>query len=416
MIKNFIFPDGRLIRVGGDTRARYTYCQAYLLPVLVFARDHLRDPDAERLAENCMRLMSREQAVNGDGSYYGRRLRGLRDQGYYYYMRLESDPPLAISQYLAWTRQSPIVNPASLSTVCSWHDELHNAFLLRENGIVRSFAQDGAQGPTLLCMPEEDSSLAEWQCSGFAEAVLRKEKTRSVSRWIERIPGGVVASGSSVTTETEPTGEGEGKYDALASRFAVAALPDGKSMIVLEFAEVLKDFTFRRLRTASLKIPNDVYNDHQRSYAARGRVFSLRMQDKAQIVDTDSTDLVIDGKIAIHAVYGIESWKIDHPEEPEIKLDNFRSMRSLYADTMCGHRIPDHRRLRKGFVAADTGYVISADPEGIWQSRVLKNEGRLRAVEVRSPDGRAWCFAANFGSSDAEWEGMTIPAGRAVLR
>ena len=415
VVKNFIFPDGRLMRIGGDTRARYTYCQAYLLPVLVFARDFLKDPDAERLAENYMELIFKEQSVNGDGSYFGKRLSGLRDQGYYYYMRLESDPPLALSQYLAWTPQSQGIAPAS-DTVCSWHDDFHNAFLIRGNGIIRSFVQDGAQGPTLLCMPERDSSLAEWQCSGFAEAILRKEKTRTLTHWIKAIPDGFIAAGSSITAETEPTGEGEGKYDALASYLAVAALPDGKSMIVLEFAEVLKDFTFLRIRTAALKIPNDVYNGHRRNYTSHGSSFTLRMQDKAQIIDTDSRDLVIDEKIMLHAVYGIGSWKIDHPEEPEIKLDTFRSMRSLYADTVCGHRTPDHQRLHKGAIAADTGYVISADTEGKWQSRVLKTEGMLRAVEVQAPDGRKWCFAANFGIADMEWEGISIPPGQAVLR
>ena len=140
------------------------------------------------------------------------------------------------------------------------------------------------------------------------------------------------------------------------------------------------------------------------------------MQDNAQLIDTDSHDLVIDDKIALHAVYGIESWKIDHPEEQEIKLDSFRSMRSLHADTVCGHRTPDHQRLRRGTAAADTGYVISADTEGKWLSRVLETEGRLRAVEVRAPDGRKWCFAANFGTSDTEWEGISIPSGQAVLR
>ena len=214
----------------------------------------------------------------------------------------------------------------------------------------------------------------------------------------------------------EPTGEGEGKYDALSAYLAVTALPDGKSMIVLEYTEVLKDFTFRRIRTAALKIPNDIYNDYKRSYAFHDHMLTLQMLDKAQIIDTDSRDLVIDGKIALHAVYGIGSWKIDHPEEQEIKLDHFRSMRSLYADTVCGHRTPDYQRLRKGTVVADTGYVISADIKGKWRSRMLETRGRIRAVEVQSPDGKKWRFAANFDASDTEWEGVLIPAGQAVLQ
>jgi hypothetical protein len=50
MVRRFIAPDGRLLRIGGDTRLRYSYCQDYLLPVLVFAAGHWEDPHALDLA------------------------------------------------------------------------------------------------------------------------------------------------------------------------------------------------------------------------------------------------------------------------------------------------------------------------------------------------------------------------------
>ena len=38
-MKSCIYSDGRLLRIGGDSRVRYCYCQDYLLPVLSMAAD-----------------------------------------------------------------------------------------------------------------------------------------------------------------------------------------------------------------------------------------------------------------------------------------------------------------------------------------------------------------------------------------
>src|SRR5690606_9322235 len=35
VVQRMIFADGRLCRVGGDSRVRYCYCQDYLIPVLI---------------------------------------------------------------------------------------------------------------------------------------------------------------------------------------------------------------------------------------------------------------------------------------------------------------------------------------------------------------------------------------------
>ena len=46
VVRNFIFADGRLLRIGGDTRARYCYCQNYLLPILLFVQDLFGETDS----------------------------------------------------------------------------------------------------------------------------------------------------------------------------------------------------------------------------------------------------------------------------------------------------------------------------------------------------------------------------------
>ena len=127
-VKNFFFDDGRLLRIGGDTRARYTYCQCYALPALWLAADFLRDADAVRLRERYLELLFQEQDSNRDGSFYGVRLRGLREQSYYYYTRLESDPALVLSQELWWARLASLPEPAAEPLpASSWHDSFRRS-------------------------------------------------------------------------------------------------------------------------------------------------------------------------------------------------------------------------------------------------------------------------------------------------
>ncbi len=48
-VKKFTFPDGRLLRIGGDTRVRYCYCQDFAVPMWIMMADCLKDMDAVML-------------------------------------------------------------------------------------------------------------------------------------------------------------------------------------------------------------------------------------------------------------------------------------------------------------------------------------------------------------------------------
>jgi hypothetical protein len=91
VVRRMVFGDGRLARIGGDSRVRYAYCQDYLLPALMYAADRLRDAQAPALLRGLVAIVAAEAAASGDGSLYGARLGWLREQSAYYYCRLESD-------------------------------------------------------------------------------------------------------------------------------------------------------------------------------------------------------------------------------------------------------------------------------------------------------------------------------------
>ena len=260
-VKNFFFDDGRLLRIGGDTRARYTYCQCYALPALWLAADFLRDADAVRLRERYLELLFQEQDSNRDGSFYGGRLRGLREQSYYYYPRLESDPALVLSQELWWARLASLPEPAAEPLpASSWHDSFHGAYLLKNHSAVRSFVQRGAAGPVALCLPADRSDLAEWEGNLLCRIGLHRREARQGRSAGKTGADFFVHCGSVEWVEAQPYGEGEGHYPVAESRFAVAALPDGRSMLVLERVVVLKESTFDQV------IPADMVDGNTKFY------------------------------------------------------------------------------------------------------------------------------------------------------
>ena len=134
-----IFSDGRLARIGGDTRARYAYCQEFLLPSLLYAADRLGDSEALALVPEQVELMRREYEGNGDGSFYGNRLDSMKQWSPYYYCRLESDRANALGQLLTYMDQMEVplatANPGAgaldVRTEAPWCNHHHGAVLHR---------------------------------------------------------------------------------------------------------------------------------------------------------------------------------------------------------------------------------------------------------------------------------------------
>ncbi len=92
LVKRLVFGDGRLCRIGGDSRQRYCYCQDYLLPSLLFAAEHFDDPHAQVLEAGALELVRTEQQVSGDGSFMSKRLATIRSVNPYYYTLLLHAP------------------------------------------------------------------------------------------------------------------------------------------------------------------------------------------------------------------------------------------------------------------------------------------------------------------------------------
>ena len=414
VVRNFIFPDGRLLRIGGDTRARYCYCQMYLLPVLLMMEDLRQDKESATWEQGLLGLLGKEQSGNPDGSFFGTRLEDMRYDSRYYYTRLESDP-FAVLGTGAWVRRSMALEqppePAPAPRPYEWHDDFHCADMVRTETTVRSAVR--TRGPLVLAQPLASSDLAEWFENGFTRIGGHRIGSESIRAFHKAFPGGFINSGLSQRIETGPFGEGELYYPVASSASACAALPDGKTLLVLEYVKCLKEHNLFSLHTICWQIPNDVHNDGRRNFTWPGGGCELRRLEGEKVIDTGSKHVNVDGELAFVLGYGAKSWKICAPRESwgEIKVN--RLMHTLYVDLLCGGvKLDRSCRCLPGEVLADTGYAVMAGvgaSEGEkYALEPLALSGMLRGVEFTAPGGEKWRFAANFGETPAGWEGKTL--------
>ncbi|MFT3785316.1 MAG: hypothetical protein QM770_04010 [Tepidisphaeraceae bacterium] len=75
-----LFLDNRFAYVGGQDWARYTYGQYFIVPVCVSLNRTIGDPDAATIELERIKRLAHEQALNGDGAFYSKRVtRGVYD-------------------------------------------------------------------------------------------------------------------------------------------------------------------------------------------------------------------------------------------------------------------------------------------------------------------------------------------------
>lgn len=425
VVKKFIFPDGRLLRIGGDTRARYCYCQMYLLPILLMMEDLYKDEEAAHFETGMLQLLKKEMLCNSDGSFFGTRLADMKWQSRYYYTRLESDAIAVLGMGAAVRRKYALLQePESpfIPESTQWYAPFHSAALVRTEKTARSFVRSGGGGPVVLNVPLANSDMAEWGGNGFAflGAYGIKTDKKSSRSHVTEFPGGFCAVSRWEHVEYHPRGEGEKNYALAESRSACAALPDGKSMIVLEKVTALKEHNLHEFCTLNWQIPNDLFNDGKRTFYGENFRKTLCSSDRNEVIETNSRCINADDKISFILGYGANSLKIYAPEKPRGVLLHCSDINSIYVNVICGEVALDPRKFyMPGEILADTGYAVISDVSSEEGSRCrlerLEAPEALRAVRYTAPDGQNWIFIANFSNEDLLWEGKKLSAGKSVL-
>lgn len=394
VVKHFHFPDGRLLRIGGDSRARYTYCQCYAVPMWLFAADFLGDREAAAFEKNWLAIMKKEMDSNADGTYYSKRLDNIRRTSYYYYCRLESDPLLVLSCGAYWRRKFSIVQPAEKmeNTPVRWSDDYHAAAFIRTGNTVRSWVKSGCFGNVGLCLPLNRSDLAEWHCNltGYAAGNRVQEVGRKGRQNL--LPGGFSYVGTASLVECQPWGEGENPYPVAERQTAVWVLPDGKSMIVAVRAVITKEITLRQVFGVNLEIPNDVYNNFTRHYEGGEFRADLKTAAKDEVIDTGSKLLNIDRCLSVRLLSGGSSLKIIRSAAKDIPVTG-KPLYSMSTDRIGSDPVIETRHWMPGEVLFDTVCLVSADTspdDAAKMTGSVVESGITHKIEVIGADGKTY--------------------------
>lgn len=432
VLRRFIFPDGRLARIGGDSRVRYSYCQEYLLPSLLYAADRFGDPHALGLAAAQVALMAQEHAASEDGTFYSRRLGHLRDANPHYFTRLESDRACVLAMLLNYLplvdQPAPAEIPFEDSVAGSWIEPEHGAVMHRSAARLASFSWRAYGLTQALCLPPGASDMAEWslnlcpvvrflgddgQGSGRHRRLLRQQT--------EEIDGGFVVCGSVMEGVDIRVDEGAACTDQAVSHIAFAALPDGHTCLGIHYVVSAGDrigYT-AELKSLHLALPNDLFNGFQRRLVSANGETDLHSPPPSETIDLESRWLHIDGQVGIAALYGGETLRVDRSAQR-------RGGRyaSLFVEEICLDVDHHLRRRPASAVLIDVGFAVLArvDADGtatVDGGAVEMGQPQVRGVWVRGVDGRRYTLLANFGEETVHLTlddlQATLPAGQAMI-
>lgn len=417
LVKTCTFPDGRLWRIGGDSRVRYCYCQDYAIPVWCFARDVFGDTDAAGFYATWLPQVAAEAATNGDGAFLSRRLRKLEEAAPLYTTRLEGDRVCSLGMAIAWG-QSADAAPADAVTapLTAWQDDLHGASLVREEKRFASWCWQASEPPQGMCLPPDGSDLAEWRhgLSGQLRGVGIVNDRRVCRHTDTRFDGGFATCGRVALTTDVFIGEGETEDEFATIDLAYAALPDGRTAVGLQRAVLLHRTVVRECKGLYLLLPNDCFNGYARRIATASGLRTLQGRPRhGACIRTSSRWLSVDDKLSVLGLYGGDEILLNQPHEPQIDIRSWKHQSNagdpgglLYADEICLGTCDDTSALWDAGTLFDIGFAIrtaaSAAETEAWSHtpsqrlEPLDGQPAVRAVRVSGADGHDYLVAANF--------------------
>lgn len=433
VLRRMIFPDGRLARIGGDSRVRYSYCQEYLLPSLLYAADRFGDPHALDLATGQLGLMHQEQAASEDGSFYGRRLAHMRATNPHYFTRLESDRACVLAMLLNYlplvTPPAAPASPFESSVAGGWAEPEHGAVLQRNPQRLASFAWRAYGLTQAMCQPPGASDMAEWAANlcpvvrflgddGQSPGAHRRLLTQQTHLH----DNGFVVCGAVLEGVDIRVDEGARCTDQATTWIAFAALPDGHTCLGLQYVVAAPDRVGYTVEVKSLhvNIPNDLFNAWQRRLTtAQGELVLKAPPERDEVIDLGSRWAHIEGQLGVVALAGGDQLRLDRSAQPR-----GGRYRSLYVDELCLDVEMGARRRPAGTVIVDVGFAVLASVDAATTAAVTGGALALtpeaaRGVWVTGVDGKRYGLVANTSSADVDVEvfgqRITVPAGEARL-
>lgn len=440
LVRRLVFGDGRLARIGGDSRQRYCYCQDYLLPTLVFAADHFGDPLAAHLEAGQLRLIAAEQDFNGDGSFLSRRLAPLSAASPYYYTRLEADKAVCLSMAALWRRLRPQIPPPARADdsaqleaelAGSWQEPEHGAMMHRSPTRLASWSWRACERPQGLCLPPDDGSLAEWsECLAgrvtplgeVPHAADGRSQHTLVRHMQSDFDGGFVTCGTTTDGAQINLPEGYRATDLVQHHLAFAALPDGHSALRMELARngPRRNY-FRSVRGLKLNVANDLWNGFVRTcFAADGEHRLEALLDGTERLEPlNSPWANVEDRIGVVCVYGGDGLSVYRPGRRTAGYAD-----SLHYDEVCMAVRLEPFDAPPGATLLDNGVVIIASLDHEATGDYAASRGAAlraecdrddaRAMLVRGQDGQAYLLATDFTEGEADPAALAVTLPKAT--
>jgi hypothetical protein len=289
-------------------------------------------------------------------------------------------------------------------------------------------AHSVAQG---LCVPPNDSSMAEWLSNLFpvvrfmGDDANEPGKHRRLLRHHITPLGkeGFVTCGAITEGVNTSFGEGSSCTDQAVTHIAFAALPDGKTCLCLQYVVTAADrvgYLIER-KDLHLAIPNDLFNGYCREvWSSAGRTELVSPPERDETLTIPGCWLNVDDRLGVVALHGGNGLLVDRSAARRAGR-----YQSLFVEEICMHVGHELTRCRPGAALVDIGFAVLS---GVTAERTAHVQGGavpfehegLRGAWVVGADGNRYALVANFGVADRDAEvfGETIrlAPGTATVR
>lgn len=436
IVKSCLFDDGRLLRVGGDTRVAYTYCQDYAIFAWLLAADTFADRDTSGYELGWLEQVHSEHQENPDGWFMKKRLERLWELSPMYFQRLEGDKACTLATAAYWHRVFDLsTSPARQDPpqiLPSWYDEYHGTWLVRGTNRVASWTWRAAERPTGVCVPADSSDMADWQ--GNLSAMVQGTgliQAMKPTLWTgEGFDGGFVTCGRCEARSGAPLAEGDHADFVGAVWQLFCALPDDNTVVVLQYAKALLPCYVTDLSALNLRLPNGPFNGHQRIFYTENNQAIISETYTSQpvgetLAENSANWINIDDKLGVTAIYGGSPALSRSPKQETYMLKGDKTLLPggfLYCDIIAQKRFFQPTLQEENCEMFDCGAVIRTETSeqtrkgslGAAKRLEVDTVARIRAVEVLGADGKTYLITANFTKDPQRF---SLPAdGRAAIR
>ncbi len=436
-IRRMLFSNGRLARIGGDSRVRYCYCQEYLLPSLMYAADRLDEPHAAALAEGVLEMIEREIEWSGDGGFYSRRLGRMQKENPYYYTRLESDRACALGQLVTYAALLDAAPPQARagsfeSDVAGlWHEPEHGAVMHRSTTRLASMSWRAHSQTQAMCQPPGESHLTDWaqNLTGAVQfagrdplsTIDQRRHRRLVDCHTRAISGGFITWGRVDEGCSLKLAEGWTTDEGLADHYiAMAALPDGHTLLGLQYVRIRdRRALCHEIKGLHLNLVNDFYNENRRILTVASGIITLDAPAACdEVIDLDSRWLNVEGRLGVAGLYGARTLQVHRSPAP--RAGSTPMLCSLNVEEINWHCDVGMIDANPGEVILDAGWAVLSGADASQTRRFAElceasaGDG-LRSLIVHGLDGVRYVFAANFSQREIGQTGIEILARSTAL-